>query len=70
MLETIKWTATALLIIGFGGVSAGFYNFIFLQFAGGILWLVAAVWMKDRPLIVTNAVMTTAGLIGLAYKLL
>ena len=70
MLDTLKWTATACLIVGFGMVSAGFFNFIYLQFAGGLLWLSAAVIMKDHPLIVTNAVMTTAGIIGLLYRFL
>lgn len=70
MLEKIKWTATACLVVGFGMVSAGFFNFIYLQFAGGLMWLTAAVMMKDRPLIVTNAVMTTAGIAGLLYRFL
>ena len=65
MLETLKWTATACLIVGFGFVAAGIQSFIYLQMFGGVLWLVAAVKMNDRPLIVTNLVMTTAGVIGL-----
>lgn len=70
MLETLKWTATVLLIIGFGGVSAGFYNFIFLQLTGGIFWLMASIWMKDKPLIITNLVMTLVGIAGMAYKVM
>jgi len=67
-LNTIKWTATGLLILGFGLVSAGFYPAIYIQMAGGLLWLAASVIMKDRPLIVTNSVMTLAGVAGLLYK--
>ena len=67
-LNTIKWTATGLLIVGFGLVSAGFYPAIYIQMCGGLLWLTAAVMMRDRPLIVTNSVMTLAGVLGLLYK--
>ena len=68
MLEILKWTATSCLIIGFGGVSAGFFEMIFLQLFGGVLWLTAAIIMRDGPLIVTNGVMTAAGVLGLAYQ--
>ena len=67
-LNTIKWTATALLIVGFGLVSAGFYSAIYIQMLGGLLWLTASIIMRDRPLIVTNSVMTLAGVAGILYK--
>jgi len=67
-LNTVKWTATALLIVGFGLVSAGLYEAIYIQMSGGVLWLTAAVMMRDRPLIVTNSVMTLAGVVGLLYR--
>lgn len=66
--NSIKWCATLCLIVGFGAVSAGFTDWIYLQLAGGILWLVAAIAQQDRPLIVTNAVMTAAGVLGLLYQ--
>lgn len=69
-LEYLKWTATVLLIVGFTGVSAGFYNFIFIQFAGGLCWLSAAIILKDKPLIATNGVMTVFGIAGLFYNYL
>jgi hypothetical protein len=68
MLSAVKWTATACLIAGFGLVSAGFYEFIYVQLAGGVLWLTASVAMRDVPLIVTNGVMTAAGIAGLIYQ--
>ena len=68
MLAVIKWTATAALILGFGAVSAGFYDFIYLQLAGGAMWFTASVIMRDVPLMVTNGVMTAAGTLGLLYQ--
>ena len=68
MLSVIKWTATACLILGFGAVSAGFYDFIYLQLLGGAMWFTASVIMRDVPLIVTNGVMTLAGTLGLLYQ--
>ena len=68
MLAVIKWTATAALILGFGAVSAGFYDWIYLQLAGGAMWFTASVIMRDVPLIVTNGVMTAAGTLGLLYQ--
>ena len=68
MLAVIKWTATAALILGFGAVSAGFYDWIYLQLAGGAMWFTASVIMRDVPLMVTNGVMTAAGTLGLIYQ--
>ena len=68
MLSAVKWTATACLIAGFGAVSAGFYDFIYLQLLGGAMWFTASVIMRDVPLIVTNGVMTAAGVLGLIYQ--
>jgi hypothetical protein len=68
MLSAIKWSATVFLVLGFGLVSAGFYAFIYLQLTGGAMWFTASVIMRDVPLIVTNGVMTTAGILGLLYQ--
>ena len=68
MLAVLKWTATACLIVGFGLVSAGVYEFILLQLLGGALWFTASVIMRDVPLMVTNGVMTAAGMLGLTYQ--
>ena len=66
--NVIKWIATACLIVGFGMVSAGFFDWIYLQLFGGVLWFTAAVIMRDLPLMVTNGVMTSAGVLGLLYQ--
>lgn len=70
LLEISKWTATVLLIIGFTGVSAGYWSMIYIQLTGGIIWLACAVAMKDRPLVVTNGVMTLGGIGGLLWNFL
>jgi len=67
-LDNLKWTATTLLIVGFGLVTAGYFPGVIFQFSGGMLWLIAAIIMKDKPLITTNAIMTIAGVIGLIYR--
>lgn len=64
MLETYKWFATSLLILGFGLFSAGIEYGWYIQITGGVFWLVAAVVMKDKPLIATNGFMTAAGVLG------
>lgn len=64
VLNILKWTATVCLIIGFGLFSAGVGYGWYIQVGGGFLWLIAAIVMKDGPLIATNAVMNSAGIIG------
>ena len=64
MLDKLKWVATATLIIGFGLFSAGIELGWYFQITGGILWLSAAIWMRDKPLIWTNGAMTAVGIIG------
>ena len=64
VLETLKWTATSFLIVGFGLFSAGIDFGWYLQIFGGMLWFVASVIMKDKALMATNGVMTSVGVIG------
>jgi len=64
VLETLKWTATSFLIVGFGLFSAGIDFGWYLQIFGGMLWFVASVIMKDKALMATNGVMTSVGIIG------
>ena len=51
MLNALKWVATATLIIGFGFFSAGYGFGWYLQILGGLIWMVAGIMMKDRPII-------------------
>ena len=64
MLNILKWTATVILILGFGLMSAGITEGWYLQITGGLIWLTAAVMMKDKALMVTNGAMTMVGIIG------
>lgn len=63
-VEILKWVATVTLIIGFGLMSAGITEGWYLQITGGVLWLTAALIIKDKALIVTNGAMTVVGIIG------
>ena len=63
-VEVLKWVATVTLIVGFGLMSAGITEGWYLQITGGILWLTAALILKDKALIVTNGAMTVVGIIG------
>lgn len=68
--QYLKWIATAILIIGTAVNSLGYYPAGPLILAvGGILWLIVSIIWKEASLIVTNAVMTATGLIGLCYTL-
>ena len=56
MLSVIKWTATALLVIGTVINNLGIYPMgAITMSAAGALWLVASVMMRDKALITTNA---------------
>lgn len=63
-VEVLKWVATVTLIVGFGLMSAGITEGWYLQITGGVLWLTAALIIKDKALIVTNGAMTAVGIIG------
>lgn len=63
-VEVLKWVATVTLIVGFGLMSAGITEGWYLQITGGVLWLTAALILKDKALIVTNGAMTVVGIIG------
>ena len=69
-LETQKWIATVVLIVGSAANGYGLYPLGPILLAlGGLIWLAVAVQSKDRALITTNAVMTavTATAIILHY---
>jgi len=68
MLEILKWTATILM------VPAAYLTQInnsmgpIMLYCAGILWLIAALKMKDRALIATNVVMFVAGTAGVIQR--
>ena len=66
----LKWTATAILILGTAVNGLGMYpEGPALLVLGGFIWLIVAVRIKDAPLIVTNLVMATVGLAAIVYTL-
>jgi hypothetical protein len=66
----LKWTATAILIVGTGVNGLGMYpEGPALLVLGGFIWLIVAIRIKDAPLIVTNLVMSTVGLAAIVYTL-
>ena len=69
-LETLKWLATAILIVGTAVNGLGFYPLgPIMLVLGGIIWLIVAVKVQDRPLIVTNLVMSLVGIITIAITM-
>lgn len=68
MLERLKWGATLTLIIGSFVNAAGWYWGPHVLIFGGLLWLIASAWMRDKPLIVTNSLMTLGGIAGLIIR--
>lgn len=66
----MKWTATAVLIVGTAVNGLGVYPLgPALLVLGGAIWLIVAVRVKDLPLIVTNLVMSLVGAGAIAYTL-
>lgn len=69
MLDVIKWSATVVLIISVALNGLGFYPVgPIVAIVGGLIWLVAAIKMGDKPLIATNSVMTAVGAITVGYN--
>lgn len=64
--QILKWTATAILILGTAVNSLGYYPLgPVILVAGGVVWLVVAIMWKEPALIITNAVMSAVGAGGL-----
>ena len=71
MIKLVKWAATTVLIVGTAVNGLGIYPLGPLMLVlGGFMWLFVAVRLRDRPLIVTNLVMSLVGLAGVAWTLL
>ena len=67
-LDTLKWAATYTLIVGSFVNAYGWYWGPHVLIGGGIMWLTASIWMRDKTLIVTNSLMTLGGLAGLMLR--
>jgi hypothetical protein len=67
MIDSIlKWTATAVLIIGQFITALGHYpEGPMVLIVGGLIWLVVSIRWKEPALIATNAIMTLAAMTGL-----
>jgi hypothetical protein len=66
MANFLKWFATAILIIGTGFNSLGYYpTGPLLLILGGLIWLVVGIMWREASLIVVNAVMVGVAILGL-----
>lgn len=62
-LSTIKWSATTVLVSGTIINNLHIYPLgAIIMSVGGLLWLTAAYYMRDRPLIVTNIMLSIVGI--------
>ena len=68
LLNVLKWTATAMLVPAGYMTQADIAHGTTLLYIAGLIWLAAAVMMKDRALIATNVVMAIAGTAGILQK--
>jgi len=69
LLSITKWTATNLLVISVALNGLGIYPWgPIVAILGGILWLIAACYMNDMPLIMTNLLMTSVGIFAVGYN--
>ena len=68
VLNVLKWTATALLVPAGYMTQAGLAHGPTLLYIAGLIWLVAALMMRDKALIATNVVMAVAGTVGIIQK--
>jgi hypothetical protein len=70
MIKLMKWTATAILILGTAVNGLGYYPLgPLLLVLGGLIWLAVAVRVRDLPLIVTNLVMSVVGLVAVLWRI-
>lgn len=68
LLNVLKWTATAMLVPAGYMTQAGIAHGTTMLYIAGLIWLAAAVMMRDRALIATNVVMAIAGTAGILQK--
>ena len=66
MIKFFEWLATAILIVGTGVNSMGYYpQGPVLLIIGGLVWLGVSIAWRKPSLIVVNALMTGVGIVGI-----
>jgi len=67
MIKIMEWLATAILIVGTGVNSMGYYpEGPALLILGGLIWLAVSIAWRKPSLIVVNGLMTGVGIAGIA----
>lgn len=70
MTEVLKWLGTALTIAGAVATALAIDPLnVYLFNAGAVTWLVAAIRMKEKSLIVVNAGLRAVYLFGIFYRM-
>jgi ABC-type enterobactin transport system permease subunit len=70
MTEILKWVGTALTIAGAITTSLAIDPLnVYLFNAGAVTWLLAAIRMKEKSLIVVNAGLLAVYLFGIFYRI-
>jgi len=70
LIPVLKWTATAVLIVGAAVNGFGYWPMgPLLLVLGGVIWMAVAIMTRDLPLIVTNAVMSVVALGAVLWTL-
>lgn len=71
MTEFLKWLGTALTIAGAVTTSLAIDPLnVYLFNAGAVTWLLAAIRMKEKSLIVVNAGLLAVYLFGIFYRII
>jgi hypothetical protein len=70
MTSFFKWLATAILIAGSAVNGLGYYpEGPLMLVAGGVIWMLIALKVRDWALVTTNAVMGLVGVVTVVYTL-
>lgn len=71
MTEFLKWLGTALTIAGAVATALAIDPLnVYLFNAGAVTWLLAAIRMKEKSLIVVNAGLLAVYLFGIFYRMI
>ena len=68
VLQILKWTGTVLMVPAGYMTQAGYATGPIMLYIAGLIWLAAALMMRDKALIATNIVMAIAGTVGIIQK--